>query len=34
MQKLASQRQSESKLRGTYEQELKAQAHLAQIYKG
>jgi regulator of sirC expression with transglutaminase-like and TPR domain len=34
MQKLVSQRESESKLRDTYEQELKAQAHLAQIYKG
>jgi hypothetical protein len=34
MQKLVSQRESESKLRDTYEQELTAQTRLAQIYKG
>lgn len=34
MQKLVSQRESESKMRDTYEQERKAQVHLAQIYKG
>ncbi|XP_023716827.1 nucleoprotein TPR isoform X2 [Cryptotermes secundus] len=34
MQKLVSQRESESKMRDTYEQELTAQTRLAQIYKG
>jgi hypothetical protein len=34
MQKLVSQRESESKLHDTYEQELTAQTRLAQIYKG
>jgi len=34
MQKLVLQRESESKLHDTYEQELVAQTRLAQIYKG
>lgn len=34
MQKLVSQQENESKLHDTFEQELQAQKHLAQIYKG
>ncbi|PSN32802.1 Nucleoprotein TPR [Blattella germanica] len=34
MQKLASQREGESKMRETFEQELQAQTRLANIYKG
>ncbi|KAJ9578533.1 hypothetical protein L9F63_005262 [Diploptera punctata] len=34
MQKLASQREGESKMRDTFEQELQAQTRLANVYKG
>ena len=34
MEKLASQREGENKMRDTFEQELQAQTRLANIYKG